>query len=200
MNTSTKTLPEGYVQTDEINLRKNRRLAISLNILAFFVIYFSFSLLSGFAFEANPSLIGISIDITLETFAAVIGLTFMLIIIHELVHGLFFWAFTRSRPVFALHIYYAYAGAPDWYIPTRQMAINAIAPLIIINTVGILLMPLVPAIWALAIVYMLALNTGGSMGDLLIIIRIFKLSPTSFMNDTGDVATFYEHSSTISQP
>ena len=31
------------------------------------------------------------------------------------------------------------------------------------------------------------------MGDLLVLTRLFKLSPTSLANDTGDVITFYEH-------
>jgi ATP-dependent Clp protease ATP-binding subunit ClpA len=35
--TSTKTLPEGYTQSSEINLKTNNRLAITLNIVAGFV-------------------------------------------------------------------------------------------------------------------------------------------------------------------
>ena len=125
--------------------------------------------------------------------AVLAGLLVMLTSIHELVHGFFFWVFTRSRPVFALRLFYAYAGAPDWYIPTRQFAFVAVAPLVIIGAVGLLLMLLVPESWVLFIVFVVASNTGGSIGDLLVLTRLFKLSPTSLANDTGDVMTFYEH-------
>ena len=46
MNTSTKTLPEGYAQSGEINLKKNKRLSLALNIVAFFVGILSLFLLS----------------------------------------------------------------------------------------------------------------------------------------------------------
>ena len=61
-------------------------------------------------------------------------------------------------------------------------------------------MLLVPESWVLFIAFMVALNTGGSAGDILVFTRLFKLSPTCLANDTGDVMTFYEPPSTISHP
>ncbi|RLC97261.1 MAG: hypothetical protein DRI77_07510 [Chloroflexi bacterium] len=195
MNTSTKTLPEGYVQSGEINLKKNKRLAITLNIVAFFVGILSFFLLSSFAALVRPSLMNTSGNITAGVWAVMLGLVVLLMTIHESIHGFFFWVFTRSRPVFAFRLFYAYAGAPDWYIPTRQFIIVALAPLVIIGAVGILLMLLVPESWVLFIAFMVALNTGGSAGDILVFARLFKLSPTCLANDTGDVICFYENQS-----
>ena len=54
MITSTKTLPEGYAQSGEINLKKNRRLAITLNVVGLFVAVLSFFLLSSFAALVRP--------------------------------------------------------------------------------------------------------------------------------------------------
>ena len=200
MITSTQTLPEGYAQSGEINLKKNKRLAITLNIVASFGAVISFYLLSSFAALVRPGIMNLSGTITAGGVAVVVGLVVMFVTIHELVHGFFFWVFTRSRPVFALRLFYAYAGAPDWYIPTRQFAFVAVAPLVIIGAVGLLLMLLVPESWVLFIVFVVAFNTGGSMGDLLVLTRLFKLSPTCLANDTGDVVTFYERQSTIDHP
>ncbi|MFH1634908.1 MAG: DUF3267 domain-containing protein [Chloroflexota bacterium] len=200
MNTSTKTLPEGYAQSGEIDLKNNKRLAITLNIVAFFVGIPSFFLLSSFATLVRPNLMNTSGTITAGGMAVLMGLVVMLFTIHELIHGFFFWVFTRSRPVFAFRLFYAYAGAPDWYIPTRQFVIVALGPLVIIGAVGMLLMLLVPESRVLLIAIMVALNTGGSAGDLLVLTRLFRLSPTSLANDTGDVMTFYEHPSIISHP
>ena len=199
MNAS-KTLPDGYVQSGEVNLKKNKRLAITLNIIALFVGILSFYLLSSFAALVRPDLMNISGSMTAGVWAVMLGLVVLLMTIHESVHGFFFWVFTRSRPVFAFRLFYAYAGAPDWYIPTRQYMIVTLGPLVIIGAVGILLMLLVPESWVLFIAFVVALNTGGSAGDLLVFTRLFKLSPTCLANDTGDIVTFYEPTSTISHP
>jgi hypothetical protein len=199
MNTSTKTLPEGYAQSGEINLKENKRLAIILNIIALFVVVLSFYLLSSFAALVRPGIMNRSGTITVGGVVGLVGLVVMLLTIHELIHGSFFWVFTRSRPVFALRLFYAYAGAPDWYIPTRQYAFVTVGPLVIIDAVGLLLMLLVPESWVLFIAIVVAFNTGGSVGDLLVFTRLFKLSPTYLVRDSGDAVFFYEKQSTISQ-
>jgi len=200
MSASTKTLPEGYAQSGEIDLKINKRLALILNIAGTILAFFSFFMFSRLVVLARPNLIGTTGAITPGVIVVLFGLTVSLLTIHELVHGLFFWAFTRSRPAFALHLFYACAGAPDWYFPARQYAASALAPLLIIDAVGVLLMMLVPLGWVLAPIYMIAMNTGGSMGDLFILYRVLKLSPTSLVNDTGDVITFYDHTSNTSHP
>jgi len=197
VTSSTKTLPQGYAQTGEINLKKNKRLAIILNIVALFVAILSFITLISFALSVRPGLMDTSVNITVGGMAIVVVLMALLLTIHELIHGVLFWVFTRSRPVFALHLFYAYAGAPDWYIPIRQFMIIALSPLVIIGIVGMLIILLVPESWVLLIAIMVALNTGGSIGDLLVFTHLLRLSPASLANDTGDVMTFYEFQLTI---
>jgi len=123
----------------------------------------------------------------------------LLLTVHELIHAIFFWVFTRSKPVFAIRLFYAYAGAPDWYIPVRKFVYVTVAPLVIIGAVGLLLILVVPQSLIIFIVCLVAFNTGESIGDLLVLFRLLKLPPTSYANDTGDVMTFYDALSTISQ-
>ena len=59
--------------------------------------------------------------------------------------------------------------------------------------VGLILMLLVPVRWGLMIAFLVALNTGGAIGDLYVFTRLLKASQTSIVNDTGDIVTFYEH-------
>lgn len=200
MNTSTKTLPETYTQSGEIGLKNNKRLAITLNIVSFFVGVLSLFLLFILATWLRPSFMDASGAITPGGMVVLIGAGVILFPIHELIHGVFFWVFTRSRPFFAFRLFYACAGAPDWYIPTHQYMFVALGPLVIIDAVGVLFLELVPVSWVLSIAIILALNTGGAVGDLLVITRLFKLSPTSLTNDTGDVLTFYENQSANSHP
>jgi hypothetical protein len=144
MNTSTQSLPDGYVQSDEINLKKNKRLAILLNIGAFIIFIPMFYLLSRFIALVRPDITNFSVTITIGKVFGAIGLVVLVLNIHEIIHGLFFWIFSHGRPVFALRPLYAYAGAPTWFFPKRQYAITALGPLVIIGAVGLLLLLLAP--------------------------------------------------------
>ena len=62
------------------------------------------------------------------------------LVVHELIHGLFFWLFTGSAPRYGLGLSYAYAAAPDWYIPRRKYQVTGLAPVVIIGLGCLLLM------------------------------------------------------------
>lgn len=191
MNTSTQTLPDGYTQSGEVNLRKDKRLTILLNLAALVVTVLVFSLLSIFGTALRTGTTNVSGSISAGPIMILIGLVISIFLIHELIHGFFFWLFSSSRPVFALRPLYAYAGAPGWYFPKRQYAIITLGPLVIIGTVGLLLMLLAPVSWLLTIAFLVAMNTGGAIGDIFVFFRLLKSSPTTFANDTGDVVTFF---------
>jgi hypothetical protein len=192
MNTSTQTLPAGYIQSGQIDLKKDKRLAILLNIGAFIVFIPMFYLLSGFTALVRPDITNFSETITIGKMLGALGLTVIVLIIHEMIHGLFFWIFSRGMPVFALRPLYAYAGAPTWFFPKRQYAITALGPLVIIGAVGLLLLLLAPISWIPMIAFLVALNTGGAIGDVFVFFRLLKCLPTSLANDTGEVVTFFE--------
>ncbi len=192
MNTSTQTLPAEYILSGQIDLKKNKRLSILLNIGAFIIFIPMFYLLSGFTALVRPDITNFSVTITIGKVFSAIGLVVLVLIIHEIIHGLFFWIFSHGRPVFALRPLYEYAGAPTWFFPKRQYAITALGPLIIIGAVGLLLLLLAPISWIPMIALLVALNTGGAIGDIFVFIRLLKSSPTSFTNDTGEVVTFFE--------
>jgi hypothetical protein len=198
LTSSTKTLPQGYAQSGVIDLKKNKRLAIVLNIVALLVTILSFYLLTRFAILARPDMLNLSGSITVSALVILVVVVVTFLTIHELIHGFFFWVFTRSKPVFALRLFYAYAGAPNWYIPVRQYAVITIAPLAIISAVGLLLIVLAPKSWILVVAFVVALNTGGAVGDLYVFIRLLGMSPNCLANDTGDVMTFYSQLSTVS--
>ncbi len=192
MDRPSKTLPDGYVRSGAVNLKSNVWLAVLLNIGALVVFVLSLLLLLSFATRVHPSLANTSGTITAFGMAGLLGLVMILLVTHELIHGLFFWVFTRSRPAFALRLFYAYAGAPAWYIPVRQYAVVASSPFAIIDAIGLLLVLLGPADWAIPAVLLIAFNTGGSLGDLLLVGHSFTSSRLCLALDSGDEVTFYE--------
>ena len=194
---STQTLPEGYFQTYEINLAKDKRLAILLNVLGFIIFVLTFVLLVFFIRWIRPGILisGFYLKGNLSTLWDLLVLIIFVafnLAFHELIHGFFFWVFTRSKPVYALHLAYAYAAAPDWYIPVRQYWIIGLAPLVIIDAIGLLLILAAPASWLLIIVFLVTLNTGGAIGDLFIISRLLRVTPDCLVRDKGDGVCFFE--------
>jgi hypothetical protein len=130
------------------------------------------SIALGFSFTLAPNLV-----VTIFVIVGVL-LTFVLpIIIHELVHGLFFWLFTQARPTFGYKWWYAYASAPGWYFPRWQFLIVLLAPFVVLSLPGLALMPLVPDLFIPSLTWGLIINATGAIGDLYMIIRL-ALSPS----------------------
>jgi len=196
---STKTLPDGYNQTGEIDLSKNKRLSILLSLAAILLFVPScvgVVLLAGWA---RPELTGPrTFSLGIAAIAGLFVSVVFMLLIHELMHGLFFWMFTRSKPVFALRPLYAYAAAPDWFIPARQYWIVGLAPLVLIDVLGLLLIFVASPGWVMVLAFVVALNTAGSVGDLYIVARLLRLSSGGLVKDTGDRISFYEPVAAVS--
>lgn len=197
INSTTQTLPDGFKKTYEINLAKNKGLAILLNIVGLILFMVIFALLILLAYWVRPGfssgfIQNIGIMSSLWLLLVLIVLIAFTLVLHELIHGFFFWLFTHSKPIYALHLAYAYAAAPDWFIPIRLYWIIGIAPLLIIDAAGLLLIFVVPVSWLLAIIFLITLNTGGAVGDLLVLSHLLRVSPACLVNDVGDGVSFFE--------
>jgi hypothetical protein len=194
MPPSTQTLPDGYVQVYFIDLAANKILAIMLNLAGFGVILLTFWLLAVFANWVHPELSGISFSMAFNLFGLLLLVLLVTVsmVAHEMIHGVFFWLFTHSRPVYGLSLSYAYAAAPDWYIPMRQYWIIGLAPLLLIGIAGLLVMAFAPAAWLLPAAVVTGFNTGGAAGDMWIIYQLFRTSPACLVKDTGHSIHFYQ--------
>ena len=93
--------------------------------------------------------------------------------------------------MFGVRIFYAYAAAPEWYIPRGQYAIVGLAPLVVITIVGLALLLVTPspAVWA--VVFVVALNAAGSIGDLLAVAWLLAQRSATLACDKGDAITLY---------
>jgi hypothetical protein len=201
MTSSTRILPDGYSQTHEINLANNKRLAILLNTAGVSLFFLSLVILGSSLRWSRPELLTGTFTFRLDLLG-ILGLivsVILTLLVHEFIHGFFFRMFTGSRPVFAVRLLYAYAAAPDWFIPARYYWIIGLAPLALIDMIGLLFIFLAPAGWIPVLVLLVALNTGGSVGDLYIVTRLLRLSPGSLANDAGDRVSFFEPTAGVSK-
>ncbi|PKN91880.1 MAG: hypothetical protein CVU45_01665, partial [Chloroflexi bacterium HGW-Chloroflexi-7] len=140
MKTSaTKTLPEGYTHARTLDLRQTKNL-ILVNLFGLILLIVSWIGFAGLANALHPGSMNFSFSsdniggalISLLVFVMVIV---VMLVVHEGFHGLCFWLFTKTRPLFAFKGIYAYAAAPDWFLPKGQYLITGLAPLVGITVI-----------------------------------------------------------------
>ena len=108
-------------------------------------------------------------------------------IIHELIHGLFFYIFTGDRPKIGFKSIYAYAGAPDWYIHKNKFFIISLSPLVIITILAIIILSVIPDSYFSIVFLLFTLNAGGSLGDIWVCIKLLNKPKDTYINDKGIV-------------
>ncbi|MBN2501314.1 MAG: DUF3267 domain-containing protein [Anaerolineales bacterium] len=184
----TKTLPEAYQQLYSLDLSKNILALIALNAAAlpiFFIAGWVFIRLSIWlrpAYWQGGEILALGLG---ELIGVLIAIVLMLVI-HEAIHGIFFWIFTKERPRFGFHGLYAYAAAPDWYLPRNKYLVVGLAPLVLISVVGVLVMPITPLVAFPALFTLLVLNAAGAIGDIYVTLRLLFGPEDVFVNDHGD--------------
>ncbi|MCC6147394.1 MAG: DUF3267 domain-containing protein [Anaerolineaceae bacterium] len=170
---ATRELPAGYRQIGRLDLLKDKRILIIMNILGLGLVVvfgwlFTRALLWLRPQEAGQiwsfSIVGWSE--MLRGIAAIVGVVAAAIILHEGMHGLFFWWYTRSRPKFEFKIIYASASAPGWYIPRGQYILIGLAPLVWLSLLGVAALSFLPAGWLSATIAFLVFNASGAVGDI----------------------------------
>ena len=122
----------------------------------------------------------------------VLGPMIVFILVHELIHGAFFWIFSHSRPIFGLRSGYAYAAAPGWYFPRGQYLVIALAPLVLISILGMALVAVLPAGTIVAILVGVVANAAGSVGDIWIAFLVIREPSKIVIEDLGDGFNIYK--------
>ena len=198
---STLTLPIHYEQDSTIDLAKDKTLLINLTV-ASLVLFFVFGgMFTVLASVISPALASRgSIVITLPTLllalVVVSVLTLFVLVVHEFIHGLFFWLFTRSKPKYGFKGVYAYAAAPDWYIPRNQFLVIGLAPLVILTLVGLVLLRFLPPLGVFMVVLGMTMNAAGAVGDIFIVGLSLRKPASCLFRDFGTGITLYTKHST----
>jgi hypothetical protein len=194
----TQTLPINYREAGKFDLRDNRRLMVGLNLVGLVLMLFFGFMFLVLMVRLRPGLAQTmvwlevrSLTVFVRLLVSILLLSIGFVVLHEAVHGFFFWLYTRSRPLFAFHWTYAYAAAPDWFMPRNRFLVVALAPLLIITAAGLLMMLLVPVDWLLAIWFVLTMNAAGAVGDLYIALRLAVSPESTLIQDRGDAITWY---------
>ena len=108
------------------------------------------------------------------------------IILHELIHGLFFWIFTTEMPRFGYRGLLFYTAPPDGlYFSRNPYLVITLAPFGLITILGLLLLLFVPINLLAALISIIALNASGSIGDVAVALWLLPKPSTILIEDQG---------------
>jgi hypothetical protein len=197
---AVQKLPEGYGLAHKLDLTKNIKLAIGLN-LASLILFLAFGIFFIWLFSrVRPGALlddqiftsGLLVSDSIVTRFLVIVLVYMgMIVLHEAVHGLFFWVYTKEKPEFGFRGLYAYAAAPVWYLSKTPYLIVGLAPLVLISVVGFVAAIFAPYSWVFPILLFITLNASGAVGDIYAFFWILSQPAEILVQDFGDLMKVY---------
>ncbi len=133
-------------------------------------------------------------------FVVLLGIILGTTIVHELVHGIAFAAFGGS-PRYGLKVKYflplAYATSPGEFFRRNVFILIALAPLIVLDIVCLLLLALFPqANW---LIWVIAFNTGGAIGDIWIAVQLLRCPQSIRVEDREEGIAIYAPSNVTRQ-
>jgi len=193
---ATRILPVNYTFESKFDL-KNKKLLIWLNVAGLFMTLVFLILYSLIAFWLRKDLTGNfefsinGIGNSLLRISGFIVTIVVVLIVHEAIHGVFFWLFSRHKPIFGFKMAYAYAAMPDWYFPRNQYLVIGAAPFVLLNMIGIPLLAMVPLQWVWVVLTALMMNSSGAIGDLAVIFWLFKRPVETMALDKADSIELY---------
>lgn len=181
---SCAKLPEGYSLIRNIDLLKNKKEALTVNILSF--VLFAVFFIPGQMYMSITELFGDIVQL-----AVFVLLQLVYIVAHEAVHGIFMKCYLKdSKLKFGYKLIYAYAGS-DGYFCKKHYIVIALAPLVIL---GILLLAanlIMKENLFWPIYFTQLLNISGAAGDIYVFYIMSKMPSDILVNDTGVAMSVY---------
>ena len=185
-----QTLPEGYRQILQIDLQKDKKTALQVNVggsIAMIAVF----LIGHFIVPFQRVLDAGLSDYFLRLGAVLLGYV-AYIVLHELTHAAVMKAVGGGKVRFGFTGLYAFAGSETDYFDKLSYRCIALAPLVVWGVIFGVLAFLVPEDWFWVVWFLQAGNIGGAAGDVYVTARLWKLPETLLVRDTGVDMTVYD--------
>jgi hypothetical protein len=190
---ATRELPAGYTLKTAFDLSRSQRLMLAVNALGLLLLGVAVALFTSLLALLRPDEAGQVFDIAVNSvpdlvtiLAALLLVTVVMVLVHEGLHGLFFWLVAGAKPRYGFRGMYAFAAAPEWYIPRNRYLWVGLAPLVIISGVGTALMAVAPVGLLRLLYLLLVFNFSGAVGDLMVVFWLLRQPASILAQDYGD--------------
>ncbi len=181
---SFNALPEGYDEIYSVDLKKNKKLSLLVNLAALIIA----------AVMAIPMHFYVPITTLLDMekgvgayylrFASLLVLMILYIVLHEAVHGISMKICGTKKIKYGFTGVYAFAGSDDYYDKKSYIFI-ALAPVVLWGVVLAVVNFFVPVEWFWVIYFLQITNISGAAGDFFVTAKFSRLPSDILVQDYG---------------
>lgn len=194
---ATPSLPPSYQEGSQFDMKSPRRIiwlnAVGLGLVIFF--FWLFSTLIAWLRPGGGAVFQVRFDswttLLIQTGAIVLTVVVVLLL-HEAVHGLFFWLFARHKPTFGIGLTYAYAAMPGWFFPRNQFMLVGAAPFVLLTMVGLSFALVLPVQLLGLLLLAMVMNAAGAVGDLAVLAWLLTKPTSALVCDEGHRIILYQ--------
>ena len=180
-------LPSEYREIKKMDLQKNTKLAVFVNVLALViaaVVFWIGLLLKPTTLDSeNPFK-------TLMSTVVVFVLVIVYMVLHELVHGIFFKKYSGEKAKYGVTGLYAFAKS-DAYYNKKEVNIIELSPIVILGVILVVLNVIFSTtlFWYVFIIQII--NISSAVGDLYFACVLRKMPDDILIKDDGVSMTIY---------
>ena len=183
-------LPEGYRLGETIDLQKDKKKAVFVNVAAVVVFLVLAVILHLFVPVTALFDMEDGAGVYFLRFGVLIAADLAYIVLHELVHGVFIRKYSGKKAKYGFTGLYAFAGS-DAYFVKKPYEVIAFAPVVVWGIVFLVLCLFLRDGW-LWVVYLLeAINLSGAMGDFYVCYRLRAFPEETLIRDRGTAMELY---------
>ncbi|MBN2877978.1 MAG: DUF3267 domain-containing protein [Bacilli bacterium] len=189
---SVHELPQGYTLAYEVDLMKDKKMLLWINLLAvlmiipFVILYFI--IINYTTKDLNfDNYSGIPSWKLLAFVAAMI----LYIVIHEAIHGIFFKKESNGKLKFTFNGIMASASIPDHYFYKKPYLVAGLAPAVIMSVVFIVPLFFLDQLDFLLLYMLFVIHLSGCIGDFYISFKLRKYPEDTLIQDYGMGMKFY---------
>ena len=187
---SFSALPGDYKEIVSIDLQKNKKLMLLVNVIAVIiavamVIPAAFAVPISALFDMSHGLGNYAIR-----FGALLVLMVVYMVLHELVHGAAMKICGTKKIKYGFTGMYAFAGSDEYY-DKRGYIFIALAPVILWGAVIAVVNCVVPTEWFWVVYLLQIVNISGAAGDFYVTVKFISLPKDILVKDYGVGMTVY---------
>lgn len=177
-------LPNGYSEIYSIDLQKDKKTALFVNIFALilmviFAIIGTLIVPISYILDNEESLV----VLLLKMMIALVG-TIMYAILHELVHGITMKYYGVKKVKYGFTGLYAFAGCDEFFTKKPYIVI-ALAPIVVWGVILTVVCCFVPKSWFWVAYLIQIINLSGASGDLYVTWKLRHFSKDILVKDVG---------------
>ena len=203
MKAAMQVLPPSYSlyrHFDETKYKKVTWVVILVGGLVFWVSFVFFNNLAGVLRPDYQIIERLHFQLNTDRLIALFRVLLpvaLVLILHECIHAVILWLYTKERPTF-IATFEGIGGIavrmPSWYLSRNAFLIASLAPVCLITLAAPFLFLLVPHTVINTLVFCVALNFAGSLSDIVSSIYIYTQPATAYI--TTDGSLFHDQKST----